>query len=198
MNKDLLNLKLKMLLSLFEFKKIEKLSTLYLEYIKKYVNLYNQSPKYNQKWQSINNCYFYALNISTPLIINIYSKLLTDDYFSINVGNIAGMDFMEQQNQNEIELLNCLYHDLNELNIKCYESTINTPNKYNGYKILVLYSDSHDYHFIRQNSDNLWSTKFGLEKDIFTSDNPLLLFNNPFDTSCSYKLVKCLEIVKPQ
>lgn len=194
MNKDLLKIKIKMYLLCLNKKKV---LNLYLDYIKKYVSIYNEIPSFNQKWQSINNCYFYALNLDTPLLINLYAKILTSDMFSINVGNISGLDFCELEKQNEDSLLNCLYNDLRELNIQYYETNINSPLEHNGYKIIVLYDSINNlYHFIRQNKNGLWSAKFGLNPNIYASDNPLLLYNYPTD-QYNYKLLKTLEIVKP-
>ena len=193
----LLKIELQMLKPI-QYKNIEKeIGSLYLEYIKLYVQIYNITPSSNQKWSSINNCYFYALNIKTPKIFNYYSKKLTDDYFSLDVGSISGKAFLEYNNKSSETLINCLLKDLDKLNISYYDSTINSSLKHNGYKIIILYnSQTNYYHFIRQNNDNLWSCKFGLLDTIFTSDNPLLFTNDEFN-NIKYDYVKTLEIVKP-
>ncbi len=178
-------------------KKEYEIGNLYLNYIKDYIYLNNTIPnKYT--WKSWNICYFYALNIKTPRIFNYYSKKIVDDYFGLTVGSIANDPLDDEKDFNLDNFFNCLYADLDALNIKYYDSTINSENKHNGYKIAIYFNNQNkDYHFARQNEDSLWSSKYGLKKTIFVSDNPLIFQNNPFIPESKYEYIKTLEIKKP-
>lgn len=198
MNKlQLLFLELQMLLNCNNNKNIEeKIGNLYLKYIKLYISIYNNIPDSYQKWHSINNCYFYALNIKTPKIVNYCSNKVADDNFAIDVGSIGNKPFIEEDNISLETFIDCLYADLKYLNIHYYDSAINSSLKYNGYKIAIFYDYTNNlYHFARQNKDGLWSCKHGLEDSIYISDTPLSLINYP-NYGYNYEYVKTLEIVK--
>ncbi len=140
------------------------------------------------------SCYLYALGLSIPTIFkNIYEALLPWQC-GADPGEISGFaPFID--NWSEDELLERLFADLDTLKIKAYPSTINAPIKHDGYKIACfLDKDGKDFHFARQNQNDIWSQKMGFDKKIYLSDNPMAFLDRIPDYD--YKLVRTLEIVK--
>lgn len=141
------------------------------------------------------SCYLYALGLNIPTIFkNTYESLLPWQ-FGADPGEISGYDaFID--GWTDTELLDRLYADLDTLEIKAYRSTVNAPNKHNGYKIACfLDKDGKDFHFARQNQDGIWSQKIGFDNRIYLSDNPKAFLDKIH--KYKYELIRTLEIVKP-
>lgn len=199
---ELLKLYENKILSFDEIDTIKKeIYDLYVNYLKLY-NLYSGNKLSSKKdWFYTNVCFHYALNLPTPdLFLEVYDRIFLDD-FNIEVGNISELPYIYDYEYTLDIFLRYFEADLKVLGIEKYPSTINSPLKHNGFKVAIFYDDTNkDYHFIRQNSDGLWSQKFGLDTTICISDNPLNFLNNsPIKNSkkTHYEYIKTLELVKP-
>ena len=166
-----------------------EVTELYRDYLKLYTMLSTNSPTFEGDLYNYNrtNCYCYALGIKFPWLFNKLYKEKTKTEFPHNVGFISGNEF----NDNPQNILEYLFEDLEELKIKFYESKPNASIKHNGYKIALFIShDYEDFHFIRENTNGLWSEKAGYS-DIIKIVEP------PRNNQDNYELIKVLELVKP-
>lgn len=165
----------------------DEIVDLYIEYLKLSVCLGTNKPDFEENINKYSgtNCYCYALGISFPKLFEDRYMDAEIDEFSHNLGFIS----QSRDARNVDEELENLYRDLNVLNIKFYETDIYSENRFGGYKI-ALYSAPDDFHFIRQNSNGLWSEKQGYTSRIVQMEQPKC-------RNKRYKLIKTLEIVKP-
>lgn len=165
-----------------------EIEKIYVEYLKLKLLLSTNVPHFKEnlgKYRHV-NCYGYALGINLPECI--YKKYLSveSDGISHNLGFASGKSFPITAQ----EKLENLFSDFEILNIKWFETDIESENKHGGYKIAFYCDNWRDFHFIRQNKDGSWSEKIGHTSEIIQTDNPRPLGQN-------YKLIKTLEIVKP-
>lgn len=168
---------------------IEKL---YIEYLKLYLEYNDVIPtsKYNEKKFSNSNCYGFALDIPTPNIFKkLYERIEIDD-FLINPGFASFKRFAFTKSST----LENIFADFDSLGIKYFESSIQTPNTHNGYKIAILFrGDGYQVHFIRQNLNGTWSEKVGYSNLIRNFNN----INESYYIKLGYNLDMVYEIVKP-
>ena len=169
---------------------------IYKMYLKICVCLDKKTIDFNNgKWPYENNCYCYAMNFRKPKIFqDIYTEIFYE-FFSVSLGEIGGVNLPRMFNEDD--LFNSLYADFDTLKIKSYESSLEENPKHGGYKISIYMRDTQDYykpdyHFVRQNSNGLWSEKDGYNESIYLVDNPNKLKNRP-----NYRYIKTLELVKP-
>lgn len=162
---------------------------LYIEYLKLSVCLGTNSPVFEENLKKYNhtNCYCYALGIDYPRLFferYLYAEI---DSFYHELGFISRCSkpyVISKKIEN-------LYKDLETLNIRFYETDIDSQTKHDGYKIAFYNCDnSCDFHFFRQNIDGSWSEKQGYSSRFFKVSKLEPVVGN-------YKLVKTLEIVKP-
>ena len=186
----------------YNYKKLKKeVYDLYRYYLKLYVLYTGNKVLSSDTWSSQNNCYFYALNLPTPIIFpNIYNEMFLDSFYC-DLGVISNLEVLEDKDFTLDNFLKYIYSDLDALNIKYYPSTINSELKHDGYKIAIFFDEyNKDYHIIRQNNDGLWSQKYGQMDIISVSDNPLNFLNNPLYNTRrkpKYEYIQTLELVKP-
>ena len=189
---DVLKIKLKIIniykqLILHKEMSTTEIKNLYIEYLKLCVCLGTNNPVFLEdfnKYEGV-NCYCYALGLYLPKLFIDRYLYASPDYISHSIGFISKSKYMKTDD----EIITNLYKDLNVLNIKFYETDIHSENKHGGYKI-ALYNAPYDFHFIRQNSNGLWSEKQGYSRRFVEMEEP-----RPIGKS--YKLIKTLEIVKP-
>lgn len=161
---------------------VKELYKLYIRYLKLSVLISNSIPTYNNDSNNYHfgNCYIYALVI--PTLESINNMFIS--YIDYNIGFISEKDITF----NTRVLLDNFKRDLDILGIEYYSTCINDSNKHNGYKV-AMYKSKEDFHFIRENSDKVWSHKIGY------SDNIEVV--KPEYKLGDYNLVDCFEIVKP-
>ena len=180
----------------------DEIRSLYTKYLKLYITYGNGVPSMNKEWNYDNNCYHYAFDLPTPdLFIEAYYRILDED-FSIEVGAISNLPYIDDDEYSLEILLKYLYSDLKELDINIYPSTINSPLEHDGFKVAIFYDDiNKDYHFVRQNAEGIWSQKYGLNRTICFSESPLNFLNNPpfkeYGNHYYYEYVGTIEVVKP-
>ena len=171
-----------------------KIHLLYNEYLKLYVQVDKKTPEFNDNWQfPHSSCYYYALNLPTPIIFESIYEELTDYPFESHLGSISNLPYQDNFNKNDV--LEYLYSDLDALKIKWYDSEIESFPKHDGYKIVLLVNetpDDSDFHFVRQNNNGLWSEKYGCGSEVVSIITPEEFLKDPI-----YKYVKTLELVKP-
>lgn len=198
MNIDYLQIKLKELKLFLEMKYKAKTSLdverLYLSFLKEEIKMGTNYPNYekDREFYYLGNCYTYALGLrSISSFIEQYKYFKIDDLFPFNCG------FMHEickAFQSKEELLERFYQDCEALGILVYETGINTPISYGGYKIALFVSCFHnkfnDFHFVRQNEDGSWSHKLG-----YFNEPQLIEFSEQLNGH--YEFLKTFEIVKP-
>lgn len=174
----------------------KKILNSYKRYLKICVCLDKKVPDYNNGiWPYQNNCYCYSLDFRKPKIFqDIYTEIFYK-FFSINLGEISEVNLPRMFT--EKDFFNSLYADLDFLKIKHYESSFDKDTIHGGYKIAIYMRDTKDYykpdyHFVRQNSNGLWSEKYGSNEKIYVINNLDHLSNHP-----NYRYIKTLELVKP-
>ena len=161
----------------------QKYFELYKMYLQLLVRLGTNKPEFeeNQKKYTNGNCYSYALGLSNPEgVSNVIMQT------GMNIGYVGGSLVTANDPK---KYLYGIQKDFETLEIDFYDSSLDSENKHNGYKI-AFYVSSTDFHFIRQNVDGSWSHKVGYLKIIEK-------LNTPSDTIEDYKHIKTLEIVKP-
>ena len=164
-----------------------EIKKLYIEYLKLCVCLGTNNPIFIEdfdKYEGV-NCYCYALGLSLPKLFIDRYLYASPDYISHSIGFISQSKYTKSAD----ERISNLYKDLTALNIKFYETDIHSENKHGGYKI-ALYNSPYDFHFIRQNSNGMWSEKQGYSRRFIEMKEPRAVGK-------SYELIKTLEIVKP-
>ena len=174
------------------------IQALYNRYLKICVCLDKKVPDFNKGiWPYSNNCYNYAMNFRKPQIFqDVYTELFYKNFFN-QIGNIGNKSISRYYE--EKDLLDALYADLDALKIRSYKSSIDKKTQHGGYKICVYNLKEEnsilrrpDYHFIRQNSNGIWSEKNGMQELILEVKRLDKLESRP-----KYELIETLEIVKP-
>lgn len=166
----------------------EKIEKLYLEYLKESIKLSTNKPKFeeNTKKYKHTNCYGYALEYSCPDIFMDLYEHINIDSFAFNLGFTSD----EIYNRYEFEYnYSAMMTDFENLDIHAFNSSIDSKNKYGGYKI-AIYKSFGDFHLLRQNMDGTWSHKLGYS-NIIERVEPLEYIEG------EYERVNVLEIVKP-
>lgn len=142
----------------------------------------------------LGNCYTYAFGLpSIKSFIHQFTEIEIEDVFPFNVGFMNHTPYY-LYGRDESTLFHYFLEDCHALNIKVYETDVQSPNVYGGYKIALYVSYCHgiiqDFHFLRQNKDGVWSHKKGYFNE------PQLTFFAPFLEN-QYEHFKTFEIVKP-
>ena len=171
---------------------------LYTEYLKLYVQVSRKIPEYVGKDFSNQfnryNCYFYALDFNIPPIFVDAMTTVGRCMFSSSIGIISSQSSL--WNINRTSLIDTFYADMDTLNINVYNSDNNSSNMHDGYKVGIYIDDfgiSNDYHFVRENSNGLFSHKIGYVSRPEYLPNLSDFIHNDFH----YELIKTVEIVKP-
>jgi hypothetical protein len=174
---------------------LNEIYRLYRRFLKIYVNFAIREPKFknNDLLHVSHNCYFYALDFVTPeLFLRAINSINTD--FLTPVGIMKYTD--DEENLNCGKLIENLYQDFDALKMDVYDSEFKSLPKYGGNKIAVYYYDDgfySDYHFIRQNADGSWSTKFGY----LLNPQRCMPKEHLRYGELKYEHIKTLELVKP-
>ena len=176
----------------------EEINSLYIEYLKLYVQVSERIPKYNSldlKFKGTrHNCYFYALDFAIPQVFDDAMSSIGYNRLENSVGIISsGMPIWEI---NRTNLLDKFYADMDTLNIKVYNSDKYSCNIHDGYKVGIYIDDnsiSNDYHFVRENSNGNFSHKCGY----FSRPELLTCLRDIIRTDYYYELIKTVELVKP-
>ena len=123
--------------------------------------------KYNGPLCKRHNCMAYALNIkseNSPQFLQLKSNIANSSFMLNKTSNLKGKSLKTQQ---------CLFTELifHRMFPNSYRTTADVKCKPGFYKIAILNSPQrktsggkhvwHDFHFVRQNSDVLWSHKPG-------------------------------------
>ena len=173
------------------------IQNIYNRYLKLSACLDKKVPDFNKGiWPYSNNCYNYAMNFRKPQIFqDVYNKLFYELFFN-QLGAVGNNKI--SKNITKEGIFSSLYADLDALKIKSYKSSIEKKTQHGGYKICIYYLDKEnailrpDYHFIRQNSNGIWSEKNGMNEEILEVKRL-----DKLETRPKYELIETLEIVKP-
>lgn len=168
---------------------IDEIKKLYIRYLYLSTKVSTNNPKYKDFDMDYagGNCYCYALGFLTPEEFNIPYHRIISKHMSHNIGFISGnvTDIASKE-----EIVDNFLLDLDYLGIKHFETGVNDKNRHGGYKI-SFFKSPHDFHFIRQNIDGVWSHKLGYTPTIEKIEMPQERVLG------RYNYVKTLEIVKP-
>ena len=189
------------------FENILKIQELYREYLKLEVQIERNLPKSNNGYFSCHtNCYAYALDLPLPFFLEdiCNNKFQFKNFLVIqNVGFISKTrEKIKYGIMNEKEFLECVFQDLNYLNIKYYDSSLEEKLHHGGYKIGLFYDEKMcngqpNYHFVRQDKEGIWSCKMGYTNGLHFSRD-IDDFKRYYQNRVNLKLIKTLEIVKPR
>ena len=189
------------------FENILKMQELYREYLKLEVQIERSLPKSNNGYFSCHtNCYVYALDLPLPFFLEdiCNNKFQFKNFLVIqNVGFISKTrEKIKYGIMNEKEFLECVFQDLNYLNIKYYDSSLEEDLNHGGYKIGLFYDEKMcnaqpNYHFVRQDKEGIWSCKMGYTNGLHFS-REIDDFKRYYQNRVNLKLIKTLEIVKPK
>lgn len=172
-----------------------EIKKLYLRYLRASLRLSTNNPLYGDDISyPYENCYMYALGLKGHRLFSLLWQKFKIDVLSSNVG------FTTNESRKSVrtkeKLLERLYTDCEELKIEVYDSDIDSEPRHGGFKVTVYMCkvfdqtlNGYDFHFIRQNSDGIWSEKFGRDGEIRRIGN----IRDKFP----YEIVKTVEIVKP-
>lgn len=114
-------------------------------------------PIYNaDEWHGSFNCYMYALNICSDFIgYRTNPGFLVEEIKQEYAKKEGLLDY------NKKNLISLFKEDCNELKLKVIETTLNEKVESNEYKIAIYLNSTGGYHFIRQDSNGMWSEKNG-------------------------------------
>lgn len=179
---------------------MDTLLALYTEYLKRVVCLSTNHPIFEENPVNFKygNCYTYALGYPVPDIFKKQAEVIEKiegQILNFEVGFISALERKyDIRNNSPTMLLDNFYKDCDSLNLRVYESDLNSFPTHNGYNIFLYASkyikSNYDFHFLRFDSDYVLSEKDGYEGKIKR-------LNNIFEVSSCYSLVGVFEVVKP-
>lgn len=112
-------------------------------------------PIFNpSEWKGSFNCYMYALNINS----NFIGYRTNPGFLKANEEYIkkGGVLYYNKEN-----LIKYFKDDCRELGLQVIETTINEKISDNEYKIVVYLNSIGRFHFVRRDSNGVWSEKNG-------------------------------------
>lgn len=165
-----------------------------IELIKQLIGDY--PPTFSVDYSPFRNCYAHALNcnyedrdfsIYTPGLI--YANSIGSDFFD------EGDYFFDYD-----LFIKLIKRDCSALSITASSCSFDSKLRDGSCKIALTYSKvDNDFHFLRQNSDGLWSHKPGYSSVLFKSQSAIIPYNG--ETSIEvwgspYKVFEFMELQK--
>ena len=172
-----------------------EIEKLYLQALKEQIKLGTNKLCFTDDFQKyyLGNCYTYALGLpSLSFFIKKYMEKEIEDIFPFNVGFMNHTPYYIYGKDMD-GFITFLKQDCESLNIQIFETSEREKNAHSGYKIAMYFyynQGIQDFHFIRQNSDGLWSHKQGY----FSSPELLSSFSYTYK---HYDFAGMFEIVRP-